>query len=112
MFSFFAVKEQSMSRCAGSRIVRGPSIEEGDFVIGMSYLFFKPQIGHIVIAMDSKGGRTILKRVIRVEGHRYWLEGDNTVISVDSRVFGWVDRLNIVARVVACIHKPRRGIIS
>ena len=95
MFSFFKVKEQSME----------PSFKEGDFVLvdRMSYFFSKPRVGHIVVAKHPHHSKMLLlKRIVKEEGDRYWLQGDNSLVSSDSRQFGWVKKPFLIGKV---IHK-------
>ena len=41
-----------------------------------------------------------IKRISKIEDSKYFLEGDNKKESTDSRKFGWVDKKNIVGKVV------------
>ena len=56
--------------------------------------------GDIVLTGDPREqGRTLIKRVVRIEGRLAWLEGDNPAESTDSRQFGPVAVEEIAARV-------------
>lgn len=93
MLSLFQVKGESMR----------PFCKQGDFVLAesMSYLFFRPKVGHLVVARHpQKPGMLLLKRIVREKEGRYWVEGDNAEKSTDSRHFGWVGKENIRGKVV------------
>jgi len=82
-----------------------PALKEGDVVVvnTMSYLFSSPQVGHIaVFKHPQKEGMLLIKRVKKEEHNRYWLQGDNTSESSDSRQFGWIKKGLIEGKV---IHK-------
>lgn len=69
-------------------------------VSGIPYLFSLPKRGDIVAFFDKKSGKTFIKRIERVDGERYFLRGDNKGDSFDSRRFGWVDKKNILGKVL------------
>ena len=84
-----------------------PYCKEGDFVLALSYLFFQPQAGDVIVIKHPKEDRTLVKRIIRVKDKRsYWVEGDNTRYSSDSRDFGWISKNLILgkARVVRALR--------
>ena len=89
------VKEQSME----------PSFREGDFVLvnKLSYLFAAPKVGHVVVAKHPHNSKMLLlKRIAKESKDRYWLKGDSSLVSRDSRQFGWVKKPFLVGKV---IHK-------
>jgi|SRR3989338_5502737 len=97
MFSYFIVKEHSME----------PSCREGDFVFvnKMSYLFFRPKVGQLVVLKDPTDPfRLILKRITAAKNPFFWVEGDNKEESIDSRHFGWV-RSKVLLGQAKVIHK-------
>lgn len=105
MISSFLVKENSMA----------PSFQERDIVLvnRMSYLFSGPQVGHVVVARHPvKKGMMLLKRIVKAENDRYWLEGDNTFESSDSRQFGWVERGLIEGKVIHKTSSLDAGIMA
>ncbi len=63
-----------------------PFAREGDFVLAIPFL--KSKVGDVVIAKYH--GKFLLKRIRRISGEKFWLEGDNTYQSTDSRNFGWL----------------------
>lgn len=54
--------------------------------------------GDVVVA--SYQGREIIKRVERTEPNRVFLIGDNLESSTDSRHFGWLQRKEIIGKVL------------
>lgn len=95
MISYFKVRGQSME----------PWVKDGAFVVidRMSYLFFKPKIGHVVLVRHPKKQNLLLiKRIVKREGDRYWVEGDSPSKSTDSRHYGWLKRGFLMGKV---IHK-------
>lgn len=87
-----------------------PFCKEGDFVLvnKMSYLFFRPKVGHIVVLRDPRDSfRLILKRITAIKDSLLWVEGDNKGRSTDSRDFGWVEQWLILGKALI-IGKPPR----
>lgn len=81
------------------RIVGGsmlPHLHAGRIVLGWG--FGRLKIGDIVILTHD--GLEKIKRVGNIDGDRLYLLGDNADASTDSRHFGWIDRTQILARVV------------
>lgn len=73
-----------------------PALRAGDLVVGLRW--FRPRPGLIVV-VTAPGGRAI-KRLIREEDGRWWLEGDNAPLSTDSRQWGAFSRRNLEARLL------------
>lgn len=60
--------------------------------------------GQVVVARDPFGTGFIVKRVTHVRHrHMVWLAADNADQGVDSRAWGWLDRREIVARVLFAV---------
>jgi phage repressor protein C with HTH and peptisase S24 domain len=76
-----------------------PTIQDGDLLICEAATDDNLVVGQIVIAhFDIYGdGSTvkILKRITKIDENGYFLEGDNTEHSLDSRTFGYVAREDI-----------------
>ena len=62
-----------------------PAYRPGAIVVGVQRL--RPRIGSVVVA--ELHGREIIKRVTRVSRRGFYLMGDNTDHSTDSRTYGW-----------------------
>ena len=78
-----------------------PAVSVGDVVLvnRLAYLFKKPLKGHIVALLDPRDGRILIKRITRIEGSSYFVQGDNKNSSTDSRVFGMIKKQEIVGKV-------------
>jgi signal peptidase I len=82
-------------------LVRGPSmaptLRHGDAVLarvgGRT-----PRPGDVVLArFRSRPDLLVVKRVVRPEGTGWWVQGDNVLVTDDSRTYGTAD---VTARVV------------
>jgi signal peptidase I len=89
-----------------------PTIKNGESVLasGIPYLFSKPKVGDIVVF--RRGGKVFIKRVVKIDpssdGDRYFVKGDNEKDSLDSRVFGWIERKDIIGKLIHKISKLRK----
>lgn len=88
-----------------------PFCREGDFVVGekLSFVLSYPKVGQLVLVQHpNRNNLILLKRVIqkKKEGNTYlyWVEGDNTSLSSDSRNFGWVSETLVLGR-ARVIHR-------
>jgi signal peptidase I len=88
-----------------------------DRVVALKYVLVSPARGDIVVlhaplraraACGLKPGVVLIKRITRIVNGRYFLRGDNTGASCDSRVWGTVSRQNLIGRVVATYWPLRR----
>lgn len=79
-----------------------PNILQGQTVLASSipYLFSKPKINDIVALRERKSGKVFIKRIVKVDGEKYFVSGDNKKDSMDSKDFGWIERKEIVGRVI------------
>lgn len=77
-----------------------PTLKEGDNIICFNWarFFGKFKKGNIVVV--NVNGRSMVKRV-RKTGHKgIFVIGDNKYSSTDSRYFGWVQKGQIIGKVV------------
>lgn len=91
-FSRFKISGHSME----------PVLFEGDSVI-VSFIpfFFKsPKIGDIVLFLDNKNNKYLIKRIKEIDKENYFLIGDNIKDSKDSRYFGYISKKNILGKVI------------
>ena len=63
--------------------------------------FIPLTIGDVVLARDPRDSRVIIKRISQIEHDAFFLVGDNEQESTDSRVFGFVSKKHILAKVIA-----------
>jgi len=75
-----------------------PAYGPGDWLIATPFRRIAPG-DVVVIERRSRPGMLLIKRVVRLEGDKWWVEGDNAEESDDSRTWGAVDRSEIVARI-------------
>lgn len=69
-----------------------PALRPGDAVFFCPPRAEMPRMGEIIAAQDPRNGRSIVKRVSRVQGTAIFLAGDWPERSTDSRVFGAITR--------------------
>ena len=84
-----------------------PTLSDGDWLLVLRG--GSPRPGQLVVtAMPESPGLRLVKRIVRREPHGWWLEGDNTGFSTDSRSFGAVAEARIEGVVIARYWpKPR-----
>ena len=77
-----------------------PSLHPGDRVIAFTDKHSLQRImeNELVIAKNP-AGKTILKRVQKIHGNKFFLTGDNKEESTDSREFGLLERERIIGKV-------------
>ena len=75
-----------------------PTYHDGDWLLtrwGGRY-----KVGQVLIVeRNERPGIYLVKRLVRVEGGKYWVEGDNPLASTDSRQWGFLDSQEILGRV-------------
>lgn len=88
-----------------------PNILRGQTVLVslIPYLFSKPKINDIVAFIPHRNGtgfkekntgKIFIKRIVKNNGNKYFMKGDNKKDSVDSQEIGWVLRKEIVGKVI------------
>ncbi len=85
-FSRFVIKENSML----------PAFKPGDQVITLNWSGVK--VGDIVVF--KKDGINMVKRVVKVENEKMYVEGDN---KRESSNVGWVEKKDLIGRVITKI---------
>lgn len=61
----------------------------------------------LVIERDERPGIYLIKRLIRIDQDRYWVEGDNKAASTDSRQWGAISRAQVKGKVLFRYRKAR-----
>ena len=75
-----------------------PTYASGDWLVATWNRRIAPgQV--VVIERESRPGILLIKRVLRAEGQKWWVEGDNASASDDSRSFGAIYESEIVGRI-------------
>lgn len=79
-----------------------PTLKQGDTVLvnRLSYRFKKPSVGDIVLVEKPKELRVIVKRVSEIKNDLYFLSGDNKKESTDSSTFGYIEKKNILGKML------------
>lgn len=81
-----------------------PIIQDGQNVLvsNIPYLFSKPKIGDIVAFRPVN--EIFIKRIAKInqsaEGEKYFVKGDNKMDSLDSRKLGWIEKKEIIGKVI------------
>ncbi len=77
-----------------------PTLNNGQFILMDPE---PPSIleGDVVICQHPHQDLDMVKRVMLIEEGRFFVQGDNTKSSSDSRQFGWLTREHIVGKVVS-----------
>jgi len=83
-----------------------PTILQGQTVLVslIPYLFSKPKINDIVALRERKSGKVFIKRIVKVDREKYFVSGDNKKDSMDSRRFGWINKEEIVGKVITIFN--------
>jgi phage repressor protein C with HTH and peptisase S24 domain len=75
-----------------------PTIKNGQSVLVLSYLFIKPRIKD-VIAFKTEN-KVFIKRIAKYQNNKYFLIGDNLKDSLDSRSLGFIEKKDIIGKVL------------
>ena len=77
-----------------------PTIKNDSFVLvsGIPYLFSKPKVNDIVAFRYE--GKIFIKRIKAINKDKFFLTGDNSNDSLDSKKIGLIDKENIIGKVI------------
>ncbi len=76
-----------------------PALKPGDYIL-VSTWFRCISTGNMVVFKYPKSGMLLVKRISRINGEEYYVLGDNLPKSQDSREFGWIERRDIIGKVI------------
>lgn len=78
----------------------GTLLKENQSVLvsSLPFIFFKPRIRDVVIFKFNN--KFYIKRIMKKKGDKYFLRGDNRRDSLDSKKIGWVDKKDIIGKVI------------
>lgn len=79
-----------------------PVLNHGDYVVvnRLAFLLSKPIIGDVIALRDPREGKVIIKRITKNVNNKYFVEGDNKKSSTDSRIFGMIERKDIIGKII------------
>ena len=75
-----------------------PTLKEGDYIL--VFRTSKIKQNDIILLRDPRNGHAVVKRVLSIRPHAYFVIGDNPEHSTDSRHFGWVEKHLVVGKVI------------
>ncbi len=73
-----------------------PILPPGRIIIGWGR--GRPKVGQLIVFRHD--GLEKIKRVSRIDNNEYFVEGDNTASSTDSRQFGCINFSHVMGRVI------------
>ncbi|MFY9326292.1 MAG: S26 family signal peptidase [Candidatus Nanopelagicales bacterium] len=73
-----------------------PTVLTGDFLMVKRTLQYR--IGDLVVVQLAE--QQLVKRIVDANAEQVWLSGDNVKASDDSRKFGWIEKNQIVGKVL------------
>lgn len=65
--------------------------------------FGTPKKNDIIICMNPVSNKKecyLVKRIVEIKNNTYFVMGDNTKDSVDSRTFGWIDKKLLIGKMI------------
>lgn len=78
-----------------------PVIHHGDKILVKKV--FTPKKNDIIVCInpeENKREKYLIKRITMIKNARYFVLGDNTKESIDSRKFGWIDKKLLIGKMI------------
>jgi nickel-type superoxide dismutase maturation protease len=69
-------------------------------VFTFSYFFSSVTVGNVIVLHHPVTNQKIIKRITDLQHSKAYVLGDNKSESSDSRSFGWIDKKNIIGKVI------------
>lgn len=84
-----------------------PTLKPGEtvFTSPLPYWFKQPNTEDLIACVDPRDKRVLIKRIEKIVKGKYFVRGDNLNASTDSRVFGMIERQDIIGKVFYIISK-------
>lgn len=78
-----------------------PTLKNGEEVL-VSYIpyLFKNLNVNDIVAVRDKSGKVLIKRIEKISDKKFFIKGDNSVDSLDSRSFGYIEKKQILGKVI------------
>ncbi len=78
-----------------------PTLHDGQIVLlnKLAYFFSLPKEKDIVALRDPRDKKILIKRIIKKEKNKFFVQGDNKAESTDSRKFGMIGKNDILGKV-------------
>lgn len=77
-----------------------PNFLDDEYVLVSSVPFLFRQIRPRDVVVFRHDGDILMKRIEKIKDNKFFLTGDNSKDSLDSKKIGWVDKKNIVGKVI------------
>jgi len=66
----------------------------------IAYLFSNPKVKDVIILKNPRDNRYIIKVIKKIKKEKYFVLGFNLEHSTDSREFGWINKKEIIGKVI------------
>lgn len=77
-----------------------PTLRSGEKIIVINKIFAHPKNDDVVVCLDPRTQRLLVKRIQQKKIKKYFVVGDNKRKSTDSRKFGWILEKDILGKVL------------
>ncbi len=78
-----------------------PALSEGTVVVVIKTWFFcRVFKGDVIVFRDPRTHARVIKRIIDIRNNAYFVQGDNSQESTDSRTYGWILKKYVIGKVL------------